>query len=213
MKILLTVVACFAICMAGSNFGYVGTGAAGNPGASTDGTLYEQPYDFPTLSNGIYVHGPQFGGADNFTFAAEATVKSITFWTVFTDAGHPYDIAVDIYLDSGGTMGSHFWGETVPAAYQTETLTGDQSWGYNLYRSDLQLQDYPTLPAGNYWLAMSVLGAAQPVGWLVCDPTYPPNMYQYNNGWGTVAYDGWFGLYDHDVALSRTTWGSIKSVF
>lgn len=79
--------------------------------------------------------------------------------------------------------------------------------------SDLQLQSYPALPAGNYWLAMSVLGAAQPVGWLVCDPTYPPNMYQYNNGWGTVAYDGWFGLYDHDVALSRTTWGSIKSVF
>ncbi|PIE52593.1 hypothetical protein CSA37_05780 [Candidatus Fermentibacteria bacterium] len=64
---------------------------------------------------------------------------------------------------------------------------------------------------------MKVLGTPSvPAGWLVCDPTYPPNMYQYNSnsgGWGEVFYDGWFGLYDHEVALSRSTWADIKSSF
>lgn len=213
MKLLTVILIVAAIAFARTDFGYVGTGDTTNPAPASDGTLYEQPYDFPNLSNGIYVHQPTFGGADNFTFTASAEVRSITFWTVFTGAGHPFDIAVDIYEDASGTMGNHFWGETVPAAYQTETLTGDQSWGFDLYRSDLQLQNFPTVPAGDYWLSMSVIGSTDPVGWLVCDPTYPPNMYQYNNGWATVLYDGWFGLYDHDVSLSRNTWAFIKSTF
>lgn len=214
MKALFSLLVLATVVFAGgSSFGHLGGGSSYDPPAPTDGTVYEQPYNFPAIANGIYVHAPQFGGADNFTLASGATVKSITFWTVFTGTTHPYDIAVDIYEDASGTFGSHFWGETVPAAYQTETLTGDSSWGFALYRSDLQLQNYPTVPAGSYWLAMTVLGATDPVGWLVCNPTYPPNMMQYNNGWATVTYDGWFGLYDHDVALSRTTWGSIKSTF
>lgn len=214
MRIILALLVVASLALAGqANFGHIGTGVGGNPSqGGTDATLYEQPYDFPNIANGIYVHAPQFGGADNFTFSAEAEVATITFWTVFTGSGHPYDIAVDIYEDNGGTLGAHFWGETVPGAYQTETLTGDQSWGYDLYQSDLELQNRPTVPAGDYWLAMSVLGASDPVGWLVCNPTYPPNMYQYNNGWGVVAYDGWFGLYSED-ALTRSSWGSIKSTF
>ncbi len=214
MRTLIFSLIVVAVAFAGAaDFGYVGSGSVYDPQPQTDNAIYEQPYDFAALTNGIYVSGPQFAGADNFTVASAAEVKSITFWTVFTGAGHPFDIAVDIYEDASGSMGTQIWGETVPAAYQTETLTGDQSWGFDLYRSDLQLQSYPTLPAGDYWVSMSALGASDPVGWLVCDPTYPPNMYQYNNGWGVVAYDGYFGLYDHDVALSRTSWGSIKSTF
>jgi|GEM_PF-3169491 len=212
MKIVFSVILLTGVIFAGADFGHI-SGSISTPANPTDATLYEQPYDFPALTNAIYVHSPQFGGADNFSFSSEATVKSITFWTIFTSATHPYDIAVDIYQDNSGVFGTHIWGETVPAAYQTETLTGDQSWGLNLYRSDLQLQNFPTIPAGSYWLAMTVLGSADPVGWLVCNPTYPPNMYQYNSGWATVAYDGWFGLYDHDVSLSRTTWADIKSIF
>lgn len=201
------------IAFAGADFGQLSGGVTSSPPQPADGTLYEQPYDFPNLDNAIFVHGPQFGGADNFTFASEATVKSITFWTIFSGTAHPYDIAVDIYQNTGGAFGTHIWGETVPGAYQTETLTGDQSWGLDLYRSDLQLQNYPIVPAGDYWLAMSILGSSDNAGWLVCAPTYPPNMMQYNNGWSTVAYDGWFGLYDTDVSLSRATWASIKTIF
>lgn len=213
MKFVFAVFLVMGLSLARSNFGDTGFIGTSKPPASTDGTLYEQPYDFPNLVNGIYVHAPQFGGADNFTFTSSATVQSITFWTVFLGTAHPCDIAVEIYQDASGSMGTHMWGETVPGAYQTETLTGDQSWGYDLYRIDLQLQNYPTIPAGDYWLTMIVLDSSDPVGWLVCNPAYPPNMMQYNNGWDTVAFDGWFGLYDHDVALARTTWASIKAAY
>lgn len=213
MRVIFTIFLATGLVFAGSDFGAVNFGGSSNPAQPTDGTLYEQPYDFPNLENAIFVHGPQYGGADNFTFASEATVKSITFWMVFSGTAHPYDIAVDIYENTGGSMGTNIWSETVPGAYQTETLTGDQSWGLDLYRSDLQLQNYPTVPAGDYWLAMSVLGSSSNAGWLVCSPTYPPNMMQYNNGWATVAYDGWFGLYDTDVSLARTTWADIKTMY
>jgi hypothetical protein len=213
MKIFSILLIVSAIAFADTDFGYVGSGDISSPASSADGTLYEQPYDFPNLSNGIFVNGPQFAGADNFTLAASGWIRSITFWTVFSDPAHPFDIAVELYFDNSGVMGSLIWGETVPAAYQTETLTGDTQWGLDLWRSDLQLQMGPIFPAGDYWLAMSVLGSSQSAGWLVCDPTYPPDMYQYDNSWGTVPYDGWFGLYDHDVAISRTTWGNIKNSF
>ncbi|MCD4708515.1 MAG: hypothetical protein K8S62_12355 [Candidatus Sabulitectum sp.] len=213
MKVFIIFLLVTGILFAESDYGYISSGGTSSPPQPADGTLYEQPYDFPNLANAIYVHGPSYGGADNFTFTSEATVKSITFWMVFSSSAHPFDIAVDIYENTGGTFGSHIWGETVPGAYQTETLTGDQSWGFDLYQSDLQLQDYPAIPAGDYWLAMSVLGSPDNAGWLVCDPTYPPNMKQYNGSWTTVNYDGWFGLYDHDVALSRTTWADIKTTF
>jgi hypothetical protein len=212
MRTVSILLAVCGIMFASADFGHI-SGGISTPPNPADGTLYEQPYQFAALANGIYVHAPQFGGADNFSFSSEATVRSITFWTVFTSAGHPFDIAVDIYQNTGGTFGAHVYGETVPAAYQTETLTGDSSWEFALYRSDLQLSEQPMLPSGSYWLVMKVLNAPAAVGWLVCDPTYPPNMMQYNSGWGEVAYDGWFGLYDHNAALSRTTWGGIKSVF
>ncbi len=214
MKTLIFSLVVVAVAFAGdTNFGYIGSRSTYDPQPPTDGTIYEQPYDFPNLGTGIYIHSPQFAGADNFTLASAAEVKSLSFWAVFTGPGHPFDIAVDIYEDASGSMGTHVWGETVPAAYQTETLTGDQSWGLNLYRNDLQLQSYANLVAGDYWMSLSVLGAPNPVGWLVCDPTYPPNMFQYIDGWTVIGFDGWFGLYNHDVALSRSTWGSIKSTF
>jgi len=214
MRFIFAVFLVLGLCLAGSNFGDTGIVGSSKPPAPSDGTLYEQPYDFPNIANGIYVHASQFAGADNFTFANQATVKSITFWTIFSDANHPYDISVKIYQDNSGQFGTLVWSDTVAAANQTETLTGDQSWGFDLYRSDLHLQSYPTIPAGDYWLTMTVFNTSAPVGWLVCAPTYPPNMKQYkNSAWTTVLYDGWFGLYDHDVALARTTWASIKAAY
>jgi len=213
MRFVLAVFLVLDLTLGESNFGDTGfTGSSKRP-APADGTIYEQPYDFSSLANGIYVHRPQYGGADNFTFASQATVKSITFWTVFIGNGHPFDIAVDIYQNNSGEFGAIVWSDTVAAANQTETLTGDQAWGLDLYRSDLQLQSYPILPAGDYWLAMTVLGSSSPVGWLVSSPTVSPFMKQYDNGWHTTYYESWFGLYDHDVALARTTWASIKTAF
>ncbi len=133
---------------------------------------------------------------------------------VFTTAGHPYDIKLDIYQDNSGEFGTLVWSDTVAAANQTETLTGDQSWGLDLYRSDLQLQSYPTIPAGTYWLAVSVFSSSDMVGWLACDSTYLPNIKQSNNGtWNDFLFDFWFVLYDHDVALARTTWADIKAAY
>ncbi len=214
MKFILAVFLVLGLTLGESNFGDTGFVGTSKLPASTDGTLYEQPYDFPNLTNGIYVYAPQFACADNFAFTSSATIKSIAIWMVFTTAGHPYDITLDIYQDNSGEFGTCVWSDTIAAANQTETLTGDQQWGFDLYRSDLQLQNYPTLPAGTYWLAVSVLSSSNLVAWLVCDPTYPPNMKQYNSGtWNSFPYDCWFGLYDHDVALARTTWASIKTAF
>jgi hypothetical protein len=214
MRFVFTVFLVLGLSLAGSNFGDTGFVGSSKPPAPADGTLYEQPYDFPNISNGLFVNAPQYACADNFTFASQATVKSITFWTIFSGTNHPYDIALDIYQDNSGAFGPLVWSDTVVAANQTETLTGDQSWGLDLYRSDLQLQSYPTIPAGTYWLAMSILGSTQSAGWLVCAPTYPPDMMQRNgSNWVTQPYDAWFGLYDHDVALARTTWASIKTTF
>jgi len=180
-------------------------------------TLYEQPYEYANLAYGMYMEGPEWILADNFTLTEEATVQSITIWLVNTGSGHPYDVALRILENDGGNLGTEVWSETVPASYQTETLTGDQQWGYDLYKNDFQLQNYPTLPAGEYWLSSSVLGAPAPVAWLCCAPTYPPTMWQYWSGsggvWNTINCDGWFGLYDSDVSLARASWGSIKTAF
>ncbi len=180
------------------------------------GTLYEQPYEYSELAYAMYMEGPEWILADNFTLTEDATVKSITIWMVYTGTGHPYDVALRILENNSGDMGTEVWSETVPAAYQTETATGDQEWGYDLYRNDFQLQNFPDLSSGEYWLSASVLESPYPIAWLCCAPTYPPTMWQYWNPsgeWNTINCDGWFGLYNHDVALTRTSWGSIKAAF
>ena len=215
--VIIPLLTCMALASHVTDFGHISGGEESFNPTDTGLNLYEQPYNFAALTNGLYCHSS--GGnacADNFQLSMDATLEMVTFWTVHSST-HPNDMSLAIYEDSGSFMGTMIWSDTVSEVNITETFTDDQSWGLDLWRIDLQLEpdQYVNLTAGQqYWLYMTVLNSTGPDGWLVCDPTYTLLMWQYDMGsWWQMPYDAFFGLSGCYLALESETWGNIKGFF
>lgn len=184
--------------------------------ANTDKTLYEQPYAFDNIAECVFFHFPKYAAADNFTFTDSATIRSIRYWTVSMDGRSLCNIDVAICKDNSGELGDIVWEDTILVADQTLFDTGDDIAGLDIYMNTLQINTAPNIQAGNYWLIFKADQNSGFVGWLVTNPTYPPNMQAYKRdaGWSKAPYDAFFCLYDENTtSLSKTTWTSIKNIF
>ncbi len=115
---------------------------------SSNDLLWENPYDFGLLANGLNSSGP-YRCDDDFVLDEDATIEGFTFWGVYT-IGHPQPFAVDVTTDASGAPGSTVWSDTVTDV--TDTDTGDDNWGYDLWRTDIVLDSSFDLAADTYWV-------------------------------------------------------------
>ena len=166
------------------------------------------------------------GVADDFQFASETTVNMIRFWGGYWNGGTTADTDMEIYLylDDGSGVSP-----TTP-----EHTSAIASWmigpgeytevadGAN-YKIEYYFPSWLVLDADtHYWIecrkAMSFAGNGQ-FGWIQSEPITMASCVQGFTGLGTVWWtpqdiDAAFELvFDDAVALERTTWGDIKSVF
>ncbi len=176
------------------------------------------PDNFPTYDAGV---------ADDFEFAVSTTINRIRWWGGYWNPGPgPFDSPVEIYLymdDGTGnapTLPQHTtaiasW--MIPAGGYTETADG----------ADFRCEyDFPTWvvfdPGMHYWIeirkAMPLATNGQ-YGWIQSEPIYLSSCVQGFDGLGIVwwtpqAIDAAFELvFDDAIALERSTWADIKTIF
>ncbi len=183
-----------------------GTVLAGNPLPMGD-ILWEHPYDYSTLDDGYYINAGRLC-QDDFVIDSQSDIEAFTVWTVY-DNSHPRNLEVALYNDNGGSPGSEFWRVTVDAANITDTDTGDDNWGYDLWETRLELDPadvYEDLAPGTYWFEVSDPGTLM-AAWL---GSLGGNMYYIGN---PTAHDAFFVVEGTpNSAVVGSSWGAIKAL-
>ncbi len=113
--------------------------------------LWEYPYA-GTVDNGVGSHSTQ-QVADDFVLTNPSRLESLEWWGLYTVAlGADYNLR--IYDDNSGEPGTILW--EVAAITATDTDTGDDFSGYDIYRTVATLDptDYCLLEDGTtYWFS------------------------------------------------------------
>lgn len=186
----------------------------------TGGAMGSQyfPDFFPTYDAGV---------ADDFEFAVSTTINRIRWWGGYWNPGPgPVDSPVEIYLyldDGTGnapTLPQHTtaidsW--MIPVGGYTEVADGSN------FRCEY---DFPLWvvfdPAVKYWFEIRKampLGTCGQYGWVQSEPVALSPCVQGFDGlgvpwWTAQTTDAAFELvFDDTIALERSTWADIKTVF
>jgi len=111
--------------------------------------LYQtDEYSAGLLQNGVAT-SPSYGwvSTDDFVLADDSTIEDITYWIINYTA--PSGYYHRFWNDTGGSgPGSEL--PNAPATFVL-TSTGEYSWGYLLYRADIDLDPDYDMDAGHYW--------------------------------------------------------------
>jgi len=168
------------------------------------------------------------GVADDFQFAESTTINKIRWWGGYWNGtgGAPIDSPVEIYLYNDNGSG------TAPTLPQHTSAIASWMVAPGEYTEAADGANYvceyvfPTWvvfePGVKYWFEIRKAFPFTPLGqygWVQSSPISLSSCVQGFDGLGTVwwtpqAIDAAFELiFDDSVALSRTTWAGIKTVF
>ena len=178
-----------------------------NP-ATNGSVLWENPYDYDLLVDGLYSYDINHA-TDDFVLDNQSELEAIVFYVAYSGT-HPRDLQVAIYQDVSGSPGSEQWRVTVDSSNITDTDTGDDNWGYDLWETRLELDPadvYEDLAPGTYWL--EVYDPHDEVfGWF-CENT---GNFQYYGG--TVFDFSAFFVVEGtpNSAVVGSSWGAIKAL-
>ncbi len=142
--------------------------------------LFDQAYD-GLCDNGRWSSGV-WRQADDFSLTNPGRIENLEWWSLYTAApGSDYNVR--IYDDNSGEPGTMLW--EVAAITPTDTDTGDDAFGYDIYHTAVTLDttDYFLLEDGTtYWL--SAYWSSDRFYWTVWDGG---NMMESNNDgpWST----------------------------
>jgi len=135
----------------GTDLGEVSHGGAAYLPPASNGFLYvymTDEFDMDLLENAIAT-SPSYGwvSTDDFVLEDDSTIDQITYWIINYTA--PSGYYHRFWNDTGGSGP----GSELPSAPATFTLTstGEYSWGYLLYRADIDLDPDYDMDAGHYW--------------------------------------------------------------
>jgi hypothetical protein len=206
----------------------VGTGAGG-----ADESLLEAPMN----SYGFGAQHPLgYIMADDFTIPVGQTwtIESITCFTYQTNSGPTPTINglfLALYDDGPTSSPSLIWGSlstnvfssaAFSNVYRVNALGGGTARPIMAVTADLATS--VVLGEGQYWLHMNYTGTASSGPWqppiVILGQQTTGNAYQYTTAWALALDSGTgtpqgipFVLSGLPVALERTTWGEIKSIF
>ena len=189
---------------------------------NTDAIVFSQTYSYAALLNGLRHNVAGGGIADDFILSSAASIQNIRFWIVYTSGSAPTSYDLVISQDNGDSdpnTATTVWNENVPC---TVVDTGDTNWGFIIWEITcaIPMDAYPSLSAGpRYWLEI-VFSNPSPTDYVLVEaPVF--GQLCYTGGvpdWArcdtwTDPCDVFFELYDTPVALDRSTWADIKTIF
>jgi len=169
--------------------------------------LWQNPYDYGLVTDGLYsYHGSH--ATDDFVLDSQSRLEAVMLYTAYEEA-HPRDLELAAYEDVAGSPGSELWRITVSGNNITDTNTGDDAFGFDIWETRLELDpaDYHELPAGTYWLE-------------VYDPTDKLFGWYCEDDGNFQIYGG--TVFDHSAfftvegtpnsAVHPASWGAIKAL-
>lgn len=232
--VLLVLVLAVSLSMAGriTAIGDVQSGGSSFHGTDAEEIFWTQlptgyamgsqyfPNNYPTYDAGV---------ADDFEFVEETTINKIRWWGGYwggTGIAPPHDEPVEIYLyvdDGTGaapTLPQHdsaIMAWFIDPGEYTEVLDGTD------YMCEYPFPTWVTFDADQkYWFEIRKAFPLDPFGqygWIQSEPVNLSPCVQGFDGLGVVWWtaqttDAAFELiFDDELALQRSTWGNIKSVF
>ncbi len=226
MKFLI-LVAAFLVSFAVANDTQLGRiEPVGEPTQGTDGFLFEHPFDYGILTNGLAVSaGNMWAMADDFIAPEDYQLELIDLWMIYTD-GNTDVLDFEIRSDTGGSGpdANLLWEAAI--ADLTHEDTGYTNWGYVLWHTIAPLSEEQYFRADGevcYWLVIQSHGMGTDY-WLCSDQCMGNNMSYFSQDDGlswTSSYDQWGMAYDQFMLLDGTaqgaldseTWGTIKAIF
>lgn len=186
-----------------------------SPAPETTGeVLWENPYSYDELDS----HWESFGMwhcMDNFTLDEVNSIGAFVFWAIYEEDPDTYELEVVIYESRGGYPGAAI-GERVLVDTDniTQIDTGDDSWGYDLYEThiDLNPEDvYKEVEPGIYWLEVYSPNC-QAMHWICGYPGDMVHAHYFNGELDQHAADGFFVVEDAStMPIEDDSWGAIKA--
>jgi hypothetical protein len=169
--------------------------------------LWANPYEYDWLTYGFSSSGGH-DTQDDFTLENSGVVKGFECWFIY-ETDHPKPFTATIRYDTGGDPAGTLW--TADITDVTDTDTGDDWSGFNVYRTELLLEedDYVFVEAGTtFWLELYWTGV--PSGSWLCEDI------------GNLHFDG--DIYDFSAFfiilgtpsgedVQTASWGEIKATF
>ncbi len=118
----------------------------------TGDILWENPYDFALLSDGLYSYYHNHA-TDDFVLDSQSQLEAVILYTAYEEA-HPRDLELAVYEDDAGSPGPELWRITVSGDNITDIDTGDDAFSFDIWETRLELDpaDYQELPTGTHWL-------------------------------------------------------------
>jgi len=183
-----------------------------------DEVIYSNPFDASHVYMTVFPICYYYRVADDFTPISTADVEFITIWTISITT-NPSAMEVVFYSDGDPGPGNVLW--TQLATDVTWTETGLVFAGYDIYICEIELPnaDYFTVNGSStYWMT-----AYRSDGFnlycLIDDEAEGMECYRdVGSGWQTGSSTGYaptdmFNLIEGTLALDRTTWGMVKTLF
>lgn len=217
-------VAMLSLVLAGFAFAATDLGQLPNvetitPEIAGSDVICSQPFVFAALINGVGFSQPNsWMIADDFTYAQGGYIDLVEIWAIYT-SGNATGFNIQLRADGGAGPGSIVSSHTSTAVAHTNT--GLTSWGYNLWDSEITVGNIDFLAGTKYWFAMQSTGGAGAHYWLSANQTWADMTYfSANNGSSWSSSQAEFGapyeqfmILSGSTALTRDSWGSIKTLF
>jgi hypothetical protein len=171
--------------------------------------LWEEPYDFSSLTGGFADYGPYYT-QDDFTLATDSLLQAVECWTFYypdDSDNHPKPFYVRLRYDHYGMPGGYY---ITSYAYDVEeTYTGDVYMGrYPVYHYLLNLEDTLGIDGGTpFWL--EIYSQTENFQW---GARNTGNLYFM---WNEQPYSAFFRLLGTplDTDVQTATWGEIKATY
>jgi len=215
VSMLLLVIAGFAF--ANTQLGHINAEPI-TPEIAGDDIICSQPFAYGALSNGLgFSSANSWMIADDFTYANTGYIDFIEIWAIYaTSAATGFNIQLRANATGPGAIVSSHTSTAV-----NHTNTGLSQWGYALWYTEITTPQIDFTGGTKYWVAMASTGGSGAHYWLAAVQSWADMTYfSQDNGnswassqstWGT-AYEQ-FMIISGETALSRDSWGSIKSLF
>ncbi len=216
---LLTIVLAGFALAADTSLGHLSDAVTIIPEIAGDDIICSQPFVFAGLVNGVGFSSPNsWMIADDFTYAYGGYIDRIEIWAIYA-SGNATGYNIQLRAEGAPGPGSIVSSHTSSAV--NHISTGFSSWGYALWYSDITVGNITFTGGTKYWLAMQTTGGAGAHYWLATNQTWADMTYfSANNGsswsssqteWG-APYEQ-FMILSGSTALTRDSWGAIKTLF
>ncbi len=198
----------------------------GQPAGGTDGFLFEHPFDYNILTNGLGITASNMWAmADDFIPAEDYDLRLIYLWAIYSD-GNTETLDFELRTDTGGSGPDTglLWQVSVEDLEHEDT--GYTNWGYVLWYTTAVLSEeqyFRVIRDVTLWLVVQSHGMGTDY-WLCSDLCMGNNMSYFSQDDGISwisSYDQWGVAYDQFMildgepigALDSETWGAIKAIF